>query len=51
MTTHAPWRPAIERMLARAQDTAARVKEGFPHWADPHRREVIRAGRRSGPLP
>ena len=35
MTTPAPWSPAIERMLARAQGTAARVKEGFPHWADP----------------
>ena len=35
MTTHAPWSQAIDRMLARAQDTAARVKEGFPHWADP----------------
>ena len=29
------WDPAIARMLARIQDTAARVKDGFPHWADP----------------
>jgi unsaturated chondroitin disaccharide hydrolase len=29
------WRGAIERMLTRVQDTAARVKDGFPHWADP----------------
>lgn len=29
------WSQAIERMLVRVQDTAARVKEGFPHWADP----------------
>jgi unsaturated chondroitin disaccharide hydrolase len=26
---------AIDRMLARIQDTAVRVKDGFPHWADP----------------
>jgi len=30
-----PWNEAIDRMLVRIQDTAARVKEGFPHWADP----------------
>ena len=30
-----PWSEAIDRMLARAEDTAARVTEGFPHWADP----------------
>jgi unsaturated chondroitin disaccharide hydrolase len=29
------WSSAIERMLARIQDTAARVKDAFPHWADP----------------
>jgi unsaturated chondroitin disaccharide hydrolase len=29
------WSEAIDRMLARIQDTAARVKDGFPHWADP----------------
>jgi unsaturated chondroitin disaccharide hydrolase len=29
------WNEAIERMLLRIQDTAARVTEGFPHWADP----------------
>jgi unsaturated chondroitin disaccharide hydrolase len=29
------WNEAIDRMLARIQDTQARVKEGFPHWADP----------------
>jgi hypothetical protein len=31
----APWSEAIDRMLARIQDTAAQVKDGFPHWADP----------------
>jgi unsaturated chondroitin disaccharide hydrolase len=30
-----PWTEAIDRMLGRIQDTAARVKDGFPHWADP----------------
>ncbi|MEX2147067.1 MAG: glycosyl hydrolase [Candidatus Rokuibacteriota bacterium] len=30
-----PWTDAIDRMLSRIQDTAARVKDGFPHWADP----------------
>jgi unsaturated chondroitin disaccharide hydrolase len=30
-----PWAPAIERVLARIQETAAQVKDGFPHWADP----------------
>jgi unsaturated chondroitin disaccharide hydrolase len=29
------WTEAIDRMLGRIQDTAARVKDGFPHWADP----------------
>lgn len=29
------WSRAIERMLGRIDDTARRVKEGFPHWADP----------------
>jgi unsaturated chondroitin disaccharide hydrolase len=29
------WTGAIDRMLGRIQDTAARVKDGFPHWADP----------------
>jgi unsaturated chondroitin disaccharide hydrolase len=29
------WREPIDRMLARIQDTAARVTDGFPHWADP----------------
>ena len=29
------WNGAIERMLTRVQDTASRVKSGFPHWADP----------------
>jgi len=29
------WSQAIDRMLSRIQDTAARVKEGFPHWSDP----------------
>ena len=29
------WSGAIERMLARIQDTATRVTKGFPHWADP----------------
>jgi unsaturated chondroitin disaccharide hydrolase len=29
------WNGAIDRMLGRIQDTAARVKDGFPHWADP----------------
>jgi len=28
------WSEAIERMLTRVQETAARVTEGFPHWAD-----------------
>jgi len=30
-----PWSDAIDRMLMRVHDTAARVKDGFPHWADP----------------
>ena len=29
------WSGAIDRMLGRIQDTATRVKDGFPHWADP----------------
>ena len=29
------WDEAIDRVLVRIQDTAAQVKEGFPHWADP----------------
>ena len=29
------WSEAIDRMLGRIQDTASRVKDGFPHWADP----------------
>jgi unsaturated chondroitin disaccharide hydrolase len=33
--TNDSWSEAIGRMLARAQDPMARVKEGFPHWADP----------------
>jgi len=31
----AAWNEAIDRMLTRVCDTAARVGEGFPHWADP----------------
>jgi unsaturated chondroitin disaccharide hydrolase len=33
--TAPPWSAAIDRMLARIRDTAARVRDGFPHWADP----------------
>ena len=33
--TVATWSEAIDRMLGRIRDTAARVKDGFPHWADP----------------
>jgi len=29
------WSEPVDRMLLRIQDTAARVTEGFPHWADP----------------
>jgi unsaturated chondroitin disaccharide hydrolase len=29
------WTEAIERMLGRIADTAARVGDRFPHWADP----------------
>ncbi|MGH7914115.1 MAG: glycosyl hydrolase [Candidatus Binataceae bacterium] len=29
------WDEAIDRMLARVRDTAGRVGDGFPHWADP----------------
>ena len=31
----ATWNEAIDRMLTRVCDTAGRVGEGFPHWADP----------------
>ena len=33
--TAGAWSEAIDRMLGRVQDTAARVKDRFPHWADP----------------
>jgi unsaturated chondroitin disaccharide hydrolase len=33
--TNDSWSQAIDRMLARVQDTMARGNEGFPHWADP----------------
>ncbi len=29
------WNEAIDRMLMRVRDTAGRVGDGFPHWADP----------------
>jgi len=29
------WNEAINRMLTRMRDTAGRVGDGFPHWADP----------------
>jgi unsaturated chondroitin disaccharide hydrolase len=29
------WNDAIDRMLTRIGDTAGRVREGFPYWADP----------------
>jgi unsaturated chondroitin disaccharide hydrolase len=29
------WNEAIDRMLTRLRDTAGRVGDGFPHWADP----------------
>ena len=29
------WSEAIDRMLVRIRDTAARVTKDFPHWADP----------------
>ena len=29
------WNVAIDRMLTRVRDTAGRVGDGFPHWADP----------------
>jgi unsaturated chondroitin disaccharide hydrolase len=29
------WNDAIERMLGRIEDTAARVGDRLPHWADP----------------
>lgn len=31
----AAWNEAINRMLTRVRDTAGRIGEGFPHWADP----------------
>src|SRR6266508_124575 len=31
--TNEPWNEAIERMLTRIRDTAARVTSGYPHWA------------------
>ena len=30
-----PWGEAIDRVLSRIRDTAGRVKDRFPHWADP----------------
>ncbi len=33
--TAGAWSAAIDRMLGRIQDTAARLKDRFPHWADP----------------
>ncbi len=35
------WGGAIERVLARIQDTARRVRDGFPHWADPETGEWV----------
>lgn len=35
------WNAAIERMLVRIQDTARRVREGFPHWAHPDTGEWV----------
>ncbi len=32
--TASVWSEAIERMRARVDDTAARVRDGLPHWAD-----------------
>lgn len=32
--TAEPWNDAIDRMLRRIEDTAGRVKTGYPHWAD-----------------
>jgi unsaturated chondroitin disaccharide hydrolase len=29
------WQEAIDRMLVRVRDSAERVGDGFPHWADP----------------
>jgi unsaturated chondroitin disaccharide hydrolase len=29
------WNEAIDRMLARVRETAGRVGDAFPHWADP----------------
>lgn len=31
----AVWNEAIDRMLTRLRDTAGRVGDSFPHWADP----------------
>jgi len=39
--TAALWNAAIERMLLRIQDTARRVREEFPHWADPDTGEWV----------
>jgi unsaturated chondroitin disaccharide hydrolase len=33
--TERTWNQAIDLVLARIEDTEARVREGFPHWADP----------------
>ena len=33
--TSGRWHDALARMLTRIDDTAAGVKEAFPHWADP----------------
>jgi unsaturated chondroitin disaccharide hydrolase len=35
------WNTVIERMLVRIQDTARRVREGFPHWANPETGEWV----------
>ncbi len=31
----AAWQSGVDRMLARIDETAQQVKDGFPHWADP----------------
>jgi hypothetical protein len=36
------WSEAIDRMLVRVHDTAARVPGGFPHWADPETGDYAR---------
>lgn len=33
--TAGAWNEAIDRMLGRIRETAERVTDGFPHWADP----------------